>query len=71
MSTADRVYSGLKAIMLMNERFDRVDERIKELGTDLVSLSGSHAELAQRVARIEGVMEGYGRASGQRQLPEA
>lgn len=58
MSGFDRIYSGLKAVMLMNERFDRVDGQLSDLSDDLGLLAGSHAELAQRVAIIEGYLRG-------------
>ncbi len=58
MSAFDRIYNGLKAVMLMNERFDRVDTELRDLGEDLGSLASSHAELAQRVAAIEGYIRG-------------
>ncbi|MBW8785848.1 MAG: hypothetical protein JF593_14650 [Novosphingobium sp.] len=61
MSSFDRIYSGLKAVMLMNDRFDRVDKELSALGDDLELLSRSHVELAQRVASIEGFL--HGRAS--------
>ncbi len=63
MSSTEKVFGVVKSVMLMHERFDGLDERIKRLDGDLTSLSRSHSDLAQRVARIEGVMEGYARAS--------
>ena len=63
MSSAEKAYGLIKSVMLMNERFDGLEERIRTGSIDLGSLAASHAELAQRVARIEGVMEGYARAS--------
>lgn len=58
MSGFDRLYNGLKAVMLMNERFDRVDGQLSALSDDLGLLSKSHVELAQRVAVIEGYLRG-------------
>ena len=63
MSSAEKAYGLIKSVMLMNERFDGLEERIRTVSTDVGALAASHAELAQRVARIEGVMEGYARAS--------
>lgn len=53
----------------MGERFDAIDRTIEGLSGDLSDLGKSHAELAQRVARIEGVMEGYARASTASRTP--
>lgn len=58
MSAFDRVYKGLKAVMLMDERFDRIDTQLRGLGDDFGALAKSHAELAQRVAVIEGYIRG-------------
>ena len=58
MSAFDRLYNGLKAVMLMNERFDRIDTQLRGLGEDFGRLAESHAELAQRVAVIEGYLRG-------------
>ena len=63
MSSTEKIFGVVKSVMLMHERFDGLDERIKRLDGDLTNLSRSHSDLAQRVARIEGVMEGYARAS--------
>jgi len=63
VSGTEKAFGVIKSIMLMHERFDGLDERIKRLDSDLTDLGRSHAELSQRVARIEGVMEGYARAS--------
>ena len=63
MSGFDRVYQGLKAVMMMDERFDRIDIQLRDLADDLDALASSHAELAQRVARIEGFIDGAAAAS--------
>lgn len=65
MSSTEKIFGVVKSVMLMHERFDGLDQRVNRLDGDLTDLSRSHAELAQRVARIEGVMEGYGRAVSQ------
>jgi hypothetical protein len=74
VSGVDRAYGLIKSVMLMGERFDAIDRTIEGLSGDLSDLGKSHAELAQRVARIEGVMEGYARASASskpaRRLPK-
>jgi hypothetical protein len=58
MSVLDRLHGGLKAVMLMDERFERIDAELKGLGGDFGRLAASHAELAQRVAVIEGYLRG-------------
>ncbi len=56
MSTFDRAYGALKAVMLTNERFDRIASELKALSNDLGKLASSHADLGQRVADIEGYL---------------
>jgi hypothetical protein len=58
MSAFDRVYQGLKAVMLMDEKFDRIDGQLCGLGEDFGRLAASHVDLAQRVAVIEGYIRG-------------
>ncbi len=69
MSSTEKVFGIVKSVILMHERFDGLDERIRRLDGDLTNLSRSHSDLAQRVARIEGVMEGYARASAASNRP--
>lgn len=69
MSGVDRAYGLIKSVMLMGERFDMIDRTLEGLSGDLGDLSRSHSDVAQRVARIEGVMEGYARASSSSRAP--
>lgn len=70
MSGAEKAFGVIKTIMLMNERFDRLDERNKELAQELGALGRSHAELAERVAKIEGYIRGRAdQAAAQGRLP--
>lgn len=71
MSAFDRVYGGIKAVMLMEERFDRIDTQLRDLSGDLGLLAKSHAEVAQRVAAIEGYIRGRAdQAAMQPRLPK-
>ncbi|CAA9498902.1 MAG: hypothetical protein AVDCRST_MAG31-241 [uncultured Sphingomonas sp.] len=71
MSGAEKAFGALKSMLLVNEKFDAIHSEMKELSAELRDLAKSHSELGQRVARIEGVMEGYARAfADPRQLPE-
>lgn len=58
MSNTEKIFGIVKSVMLMHERFDGLDQRINRLDGDLTDLSRSHAELAQRVAKIEGYIRG-------------
>lgn len=56
MSGTEKVFGLVKSVMLMQERFDGLDQRIKRLDGDLTDLGRSHSTLAQRVANIEGYL---------------
>jgi predicted methyltransferase len=58
MSNTEKVFGAVKAIMLMQERFDGIDKKILRLEDDLSDVGKSHSELAQRVAVIEGYIRG-------------
>ena len=58
MSSTEKIFGVVKSVMLMHERFDGLDRKINRLDGDLTDLSRSHAELAQRVAKIEGYIRG-------------
>ncbi len=72
MSGTEKAFGLLKTWMLVNERFDALDGKLKNLGSDVAALARSHADLGQRVARIEGMIEGAAMAGSsppQRKLP--
>lgn len=58
MSAGEKAFGLIKSIMLTTERFDALEARIKRVADDQTDLSRSHVELAQRVARLEGFLEG-------------
>ena len=71
MSGADRAYGLLKSVMLMGERFYAIDRRLEGLAGDLAALGRSHADLAQRMAAMEGYVRGRAdQAALQPRLPD-
>lgn len=58
MSGTEKAFGLLKTWMLVNERFDAIDGKLKDLSGDLTALGRSHADLGQRVAVIEGYIRG-------------
>ena len=56
LSTFERGYGLLKSLMLMSERFDRIDARIAALSDDVADLAHSHVHVSERVADIEGYL---------------
>ena len=71
MSGTEKAYGVIKGFLLMNERFDALEERVKSNARELADLSKSHSELAQRVAAIEGYVRGRSdQAAAQARLPK-
>lgn len=62
MSSLSDALAALKNVMLLHERMDGVQKDVTRLTDDLKDTSRWVAEVDRRVARIEGVMEGYQRA---------
>lgn len=73
MSGFGDAFAALKNVMLLHERVERVQKDVERFSGDLKDSNRWVADIDRRVARIEGVMEGYERAwqSGRRpQLPK-
>ena len=64
---------AIKSVLIMQSRLERMDRDMERLSDDLAGVRAAVTSVDRRVARIEGVMEGYGRASGSaaKQLPPA
>lgn len=65
MSSLGDAFAALKNVMLLHERLEGVQKDIERLTGDVKDLNRYAVEIDKRVARIEGVMEGYGRAAAQ------
>ena len=64
MSVLEQAFGAIKNAMLIQERFDRLEDDLKDLSRDLSDLGDSHGRLAERVARLEGIIQGAAMASG-------
>ena len=64
MSTLSNAFAALKNVILMQDRIDRIQQGLDATAADFLGLRDYAFEIDKRVARIEGVMEGYQRASG-------
>ena len=73
MSSLGDAFAALKNVMLLHERLEGVQKDIERLTADVRDTNRYAVEIDRRVARIEGVMEGYQRASGstRKKLPPA
>ena len=74
MSALGEAMKAVKDVLLMQANIERLDQDFNRLGQDVRDLKLVVVDVDRRVARIEGVMEGYGRAaaapSRQRRLPK-
>ncbi|HKC02046.1 MAG TPA: hypothetical protein VKC17_01935 [Sphingomicrobium sp.] len=66
MSALGDAFASLKNVMLLQERLEVVQKDVERMTGDLRDLNRYAVEIDKRVARIEGVMEGYGRATAAR-----
>ena len=65
MSTLGEAFAALKNVILLHERLEVVQKDVERLTNNVRGLNRYAVEIDKRVARIEGVMEGYGRAAAQ------
>jgi hypothetical protein len=71
MSAIGDAFAGLRKVLLMQENIERLEKNFEKLSADLIRTRDYAASIEQRVARVEGVVEGYGRAmSAQPRLPQ-
>jgi hypothetical protein len=76
MGAVGDILSGIRQVILLQENVGRLQKDVETLAADVRRVRDYAGEIDKRVARIEGVMEGYGRAtaaqpSRQRRLPKA
>jgi hypothetical protein len=62
-------FAALKNVMLLHERMEGVQKDVERLTGDARDTNKWVAEIDRRVARIEGVMEGFQRASTAGRFP--
>jgi hypothetical protein len=63
MSAVSEILSGIKQVVLLQENVTRLQRDVESLAQDVRRIREYSGEIDRRVARIEGVMEGYQRAS--------
>ena len=74
MSSVDRVLGLLKSALTTGEILKSLQADLDALSDDLVALARDHKVLSERVARLEGFIEGAAAASAAphaRRLPSA
>jgi archaellum component FlaC len=74
MGAVADILSGIKQVILLQENVSRLQREVETLAQDVRRVRDYAGEIDKRVARIEGVMEGFARASNaprMRKLPKA
>lgn len=70
MSAIGDAFNGLKRVLLMQENIERLDKNLESMATDLRRTRDYAASIDQRLARLEGMIDGFGMAAAaQARLP--
>jgi hypothetical protein len=70
MSAGEKAFGVIKAVFTMKDQLDDLGKDVEGLSDRFVRLAEAHAELRDRVSRVEGVLEGAAMASRRRRLEE-
>lgn len=70
MPAAEGAWNVLKSLVLYQETIRAVRDDMAALAHDVAALSRAHADLRDRVSRLEGVIEGAAMAARQRRIKE-
>ncbi|WP_375394913.1 hypothetical protein [uncultured Sphingomonas sp.] len=70
MSTVGDALKALKTVLLMQDDIRALNEKAQAQGDRVARLAEAHADLRDRVSRLEGVIEGAAMASRQRRIEE-
>ena len=63
MGAVGDILAGIKQVILLQESVSRLQREVENLAQDVRRVRDYAGDVDKRVARIEGVMEGYGRAA--------
>jgi archaellum component FlaC len=63
MGAVSDILTGIKQVILLQENVARLQRDVEVLAQDVRRIRDYAGDIDKRVARIEGVMEGYGRAA--------
>lgn len=69
MSATEKAIGVVKTVLLFTERLEAIHKQMDQLRGDLAALSRDLIDVDRRVTRIEGVMEGFQRASATTRRP--
>lgn len=66
MSAAEKAFGAIKTVLTLKEQLDALGGDMTMLNARLGELAGAHADLRDRVSRLEGIIEGAAMARGTR-----
>ncbi len=66
MSSGGDVLKGIRQVMLMQASVERLETDVGKMAGDMEALATAHGALRDRVARLEGFIEGASAASRDR-----
>jgi hypothetical protein len=69
VSATEKAIGVVKTVLLFTERLEAIQKQMDQLRGDLAALSRDVIDVDRRVTRIEGVMEGFQRASATTRRP--
>lgn len=70
MSAGEKAFGVIKAVFTMKDQLDDLGKDLATLGQGVARLAEAHADLRDRVSRLEGVVEGAAMVSRQRRISE-
>ncbi|WP_288938389.1 hypothetical protein [uncultured Sphingomonas sp.] len=70
MSTLGDTVKAVRAVLLLQEKLADLTKTVEQQGAKLSQMANAHADLRDRVSRLEGVIEGAAMATRQRRLEE-
>ena len=70
MSAVGQILSGIKQVVLLQENVTRLQRDVESLAQDVRRIRDYAGDIDRRVAHIEGVMDGFQRASAATTRPQ-
>lgn len=70
MSALGGAMQAIRSVLLLQEKVAALNWTVEAQGQSLAQLADAHADLRDRVSRLEGVMDGVAMATRQRRIEE-
>ena len=69
MSTSEKAYGLIKAVLTYQERMDGLEKKLASLSDGMTRLADSHVALRDRVSTIEGYLRGRSETAAPPSVP--